>query len=146
VSWRGCSQALPSCFSCMLYYCFTTALLLLYYCFTYAGEAEHRRQFASASKSLRQGGWFAAVLLLYYCFTTALLLLYYCFTTASASKSLRQGGWFGVPLERPSYYYVSSYYSMSSYYYIFTTASASELFTTASASLRQGSWLVRCAT
>ena len=57
----------------MLYYCFTSALLLLYF--------DIREREAPEST--------AALLLLYYCFTTALLLLYYCFTTALPVRASR---------------------------------------------------------
>jgi hypothetical protein len=55
----------------LLYYCFTTALLLLYYCFNWQSEPPF------APKSLLNPED---------CFTTALLLLYYCFTTALTGR------------------------------------------------------------
>ena len=61
----------------LLYYCFTTALLLLYCCVI---------ELARPQVSLKQKICGARAspglsLLLYYCFTTALLLLYYCYTS-----------------------------------------------------------------
>jgi hypothetical protein len=88
VSWRGCSQALPSCFSCMLYYCFTTALLLLYYCFTSALLLRLQVSWRACSQALPSRSGREVGSRLYYCFTTALLLLYYCFTTALLLQAL----------------------------------------------------------
>jgi hypothetical protein len=54
----------------LLYYCFTTALLLQ------SGEGHNAGSPGTP-----------ALLLLYYCFTNALLLLYYCFTSALLLRS-----------------------------------------------------------
>jgi hypothetical protein len=91
-------QALPSRFSCVLKYCFTTSSLLLYYCFTAAllcvdrsagGGFRKRFQVAPAGRLVRS---FTTALLLQalleFCCTTALLLLSYRFTTALLLQAL----------------------------------------------------------